>query len=227
MVAGTWKIIHCVCFFSLAEKFRRHKIANNAFSLFLISINGRNAANHRYLHATISISLLQIALTMCELAVLYGRGAALRPRFNVVNRTIFHISDRLSANPADCPTIIDELPLNELNLLVFNVLQAVLVALRHPILAYSMLLLPPAIPRHDAHLFFLNNSAISFICVSAGSSLSTTLFQYTQVLLVMSCVQHPSIHWRVFLFCAVRPLFCAVARFFFEDDTSTISPPFC
>ena len=194
---------------------------------FLISINGRNAANHRYLNATISITLLQITLTMCELAVLYGCRAALRPRFYVVNRTIFHVSDRLPANPADRPTIIDELPLNELDLLMFNIVQAVSVALRPPILRYSMLLLPPTIPRHYAHFFFLNNSAISFICVSAGSSLSTTLFQYTQVLLVMSCVQHPSMHCRVFLSCAVRPLFCAVARFFFEDDTSTISPPLC
>lgn len=161
---------------------------------FLISINGRNAANHRYLHATISITLLQITLTMCELAVLYGCSSALCPRFDVVNRTIFHVSDGLPANPADRPTTIDELPLNELDLLVFNIIQAILVALRHPILAYSMLLLPPTIPRHYAHFFFLNSSAISFICVSAGSSLSTTLFQYTQVLLVMSCVQHPSIH---------------------------------
>lgn len=193
---------------------------------FLISINGRNAANHRYLNATISITLLQITLTMCELAVLYGCSPALRPRFYVVNRTIFHVSDWLTANPAHRPTIIDELPLNELDLLMLDIAQAISVALRPPILRYSMLLLPPTIPRHYAH-FFLNNSAISFICVSAGSSLSTTLFQYTQVLLVISCVQHPSMHWRSFLSFAVRPLFCAVARFFFEDDTSTISPPLC
>lgn len=152
---------------------------------FLISINGRNAANHRYLNATISITLLQITLTMRELAVLYSRRAAFCPRFYVVNRTIFHVGDWLPANPAHRPTIIDELPLNELDLLVFNIIQAILVALRHPILGYSMLLLPPTIPRHYAH-FFLNNSAISFICVSAGSSLSTTLFQYTHVLLVIS-----------------------------------------
>ena len=153
---------------------------------FLISINGRNAANHRYLHATISISLLQITFTMRELAVLHGCRAAFCSWFNVVNRTIFHISDRLPANPADRTATIDELPLNELDLLMFNIIQTVLVALRHPILRYSMLLLPPTIPRHYAHFFFLNNSAISFICVSAGSSLSTTLFQYTQVLLVIS-----------------------------------------
>ena len=152
---------------------------------FLISINGRNAANHRYLNATISITLLQITLTMRELAVFYGCSAALRSRFDVVNRTILHVSDGLPANPADRPAIIDELPLNELDLLMLDIVQAVSVALRPPILRYSMLLLPPTIPRHDAH-FFLNNSAISFICVSAGSSLSTTLFQYTQVLLVMS-----------------------------------------
>lgn len=161
---------------------------------FLISINGRNAANHRYLNATISITLLQITFTMRELAVLYGCRPTLRPRFNVVNRTIFHISDWLPANPAYRPAIIDELPLNELDLLMLNIVETVSVALRPPILRYSMPLLPPTIPRHYAHFFFLNSSAISFICVSAGSSLSTTLFQYTQVLLVMSCVQHPSIH---------------------------------
>ena len=173
LVAGTWKIIHRVFVFFI-WKIRRHKTLIMLFA-FLISINGRSAADHRYLHATISITLLQITLTMCELVVLYGRSTALRPRFHVVNRTIFHVSDGLPANTAYRPTIIDELLLNELNLLMFNIVQAVSVALRPPILRYSMLLLPPTIPRYNAHFFFLNSSASNFICVSAGSSLSTTL----------------------------------------------------